>query len=39
MIRSMKGKQEVSFGRKGRKITYVSSYADDRILSMWIIKK
>jgi hypothetical protein len=34
MIRNMKGIQEVSFGRHGRKLAYVSSSAVDRILSM-----
>jgi len=38
MIRSMKGIQEMSFRRHGRKVTYVSSSTEDRILSMWIIK-
>jgi hypothetical protein len=38
MMKSMKGIQDVSFRRSGR-MTHVSSSADDRILSMWIIKR
>jgi len=35
----MKGIQEVSFRRPERKVTFVSSSADDRMLSMRIIMK
>jgi hypothetical protein len=36
---SMKGIQKVSCGRSGRKLTYIRSSADDRILSKRILMK
>jgi hypothetical protein len=38
MIKIMKVIQGVSFRRHGKNVTYVISYADECIISTWIIK-